>query len=63
MTGKSMRYRCNCGGKIYVQETRANDDAIYRVRKCKDCGELFTTKEVAIEGYMPKGAIAPRSKK
>lgn len=56
-TPNSMRYRCNCGGRIYVRETRAADDAIYRIRKCKECGYLFTTKEVAIEGYIPKHAI------
>lgn len=53
MTGNSMRYRCNCGGKLYVVETRASDEAIYRVRKCKDCGWLFNTKEVAVEEDIP----------
>ena len=61
MTGNSMRYRCNCGGKIYVSQTRASADAIYRLRKCRDCSEIFTTKEVAIEGYIPKEAIPPRA--
>jgi len=52
----SMRYRCNCGGKIYVKETRAAEDAIYRTRKCKDCSYLYTTKETAIDGGIPKHA-------
>jgi hypothetical protein len=55
-TPNSMRYRCNCGGRLYVKETRAADDAIYRVRKCANCTYLFTTKEIAIEGTMPKHA-------
>lgn len=63
MTGKSMRYRCNCGGKLYVSETRATDEAIYRTRKCRDCTWLFTTKEEAIEGGIPRAAIQPRVKK
>ena len=58
--GKSMRYRCNCEGKLYVKETRACDDAVYRVRKCQDCGELFTTKEVAIEGTIPHNVLPAR---
>ena len=64
MTGdKTMRYRCNCGGKLYVKETRAADDAIYRTRKCQDCGWLFTTQEVAIEGVIPKNARCVRTNK
>ena len=58
----SMRYRCNCGGKLYVKETRATNEAIYRTRKCADCGWLFTTKEEAIEGGIPKSATQPRTK-
>lgn len=49
----SMRYRCNCGGKLYVRETRATNDAIWRVRTCRDCGWHFTTKEEAVEGGIP----------
>ena len=62
MMGNSMRYRCNCGGKLYVQETRACDDAIWRIRKCRDCKEVFTTKEVAVEGYIPREAKPPKNK-
>lgn len=58
--GKSMKYRCNCGGKLYVQETRASADAIYRVRKCKDCGWLFNTREVAVEDRPPTTIRDPR---
>lgn len=58
--GKSLRYRCNCGGKLYVAETRASDEAIYRTRKCRDCGWLFTTKEVAIEAAIPTTVRDPR---
>jgi len=61
--GNSMRYRCNCGGKLYVNETRASDEAIYRTRKCRDCGWLFTTKEEAVDGGIPKSAYQPRNKK
>lgn len=55
-----MRYRCNCGGKLYVAETRACDDAIYRVRKCNACGWLFNTKEEAIEQAIPSRVRDPR---
>jgi len=57
-----MRYRCNCGGKLYVKETRACDEAIYRTRKCVDCCYLFTTREVVIEGGIPKSALPTRNK-
>jgi transcriptional regulator NrdR family protein len=62
-TSNSMRYRCNCGGRLYVCETRAAEDAIYRVRKCANCTYLFTTKEVAIEGTLPKYARALTQRK
>lgn len=55
-----MRYRCNCGGKLYVQETRASEDAIYRVRKCRDCGWLFNTKEEAVDEAAPTKVRDPR---
>ena len=61
--GNSMRFRCNCGGKIYVQETRACADVIYRIRKCFDCKELFTTKEEVIEGFIPREAVTQRKTK
>ena len=63
MSENSMRYRCNCGGKLYVTETRACNDAIYRVRKCKDCGWLFNTKEEAIDGNIPREAFQHRTHK
>ena len=62
MTTSTMRYRCNCGGKLYVSETRATNDAIYRNRKCQDCGTLFTTMEVAVDGPIPKSALPKRNK-
>ena len=37
--------KCVCGGKTRVKETRGNDYAIYRVRKCLACGDEFVTKE------------------
>lgn len=55
----SMRYRCNCGGALYVKETRASDDAIYRVRKCRECSWFFTTKEVAVEEPIPRSIRRP----
>lgn len=50
---KSMRFRCNCGGQLFVRETRALPDVIYRTRKCADCNWIYTTEERAIEGYIP----------
>jgi transcriptional regulator NrdR family protein len=56
MTAGTMRYRCNCGAKLYVTETRATQDAIWRTRKCRECDTLFTTVETAVDGLIPKEA-------
>lgn len=53
LSGKSMRFRCDCGGKLYCKETRAASDAIYRTRQCQDCKWFFTTKEEIFEGGIP----------
>lgn len=58
-TENTMRYRCNCGGKLFVRETRATNEAIYRVRKCRDCDWLFTTKEVAVDEPIPNSVRRP----
>lgn len=45
---------CNCGGELKVQQTVSSPDAVWRRRKCLVCGFLFTTKEEAVDGYIPK---------
>lgn len=60
---KTMRYRCNCGGRLMVKETRATNDAIYRTRKCEECKYLFTTKEEAIDEPIPREALALSDKR
>lgn len=50
----SMRYRCNCGGALYVKETRASDEAIYRVRKCRhSSGHVAGSNPATIKNTRP----------
>lgn len=35
-----------CGSRnLYVTDTRARDNSVYRSRKCEDCGSKFATVE------------------
>lgn len=40
----------NCGAGLYVVHSLASKDAIYRRRKCKECGESVYTQEESIHG-------------
>jgi transcriptional regulator NrdR family protein len=36
---------CSCGGKTMVTKSEGIEQKVYRTRKCKVCGETFTTTE------------------
>lgn len=38
-------YCTETSGSLIVTNSRASDDAVYRARKCLDCGKVIYTKE------------------
>ena len=34
-----------CNGQVKVSECFSNNDAVYRIRKCIECGYRFSTEE------------------
>lgn len=43
-----------CRGKTRVLDTRSDYDAVYRRRKCKECGYTMTTTEYENDGSAMK---------
>lgn len=41
--------KCECGGQLFVVETRPVRNTVKRRRECKRCGERWTTYEVSAE--------------
>jgi transcriptional regulator NrdR family protein len=39
-----------CGGRTRVVDTRVLDGQVRRARVCRECGELFKTREVCMGG-------------
>lgn len=50
-----------CGGKSGVIDTISQDDAVYRKRKCKECGHIFYTEEVDSDGTIFKELFSQRA--
>ena len=49
----SPKMRCEkCGGVVYVVETGSRDHVlVWRRRKCRECGDRFSTYEISVEDY------------